>query len=370
LLDPFGTKENTSVEALFGPKISIFEGFSWQLAFGAGLVRGRGTPQFRFVSGFAYAPRAQDSDGDGIIERVDACPLEKEDRDDFRDADGCPDNDNDGDGIDDLADRCPSVPEDSNGIESADGCPDSDQDADGIVDIYDRCPYASEDHDSFQDDDGCPDTDNDADAILDVYDACPNVAETYNGQQDDDGCPDATPKVAALPCSPKCSFTVQNILRFIEREARLSTIHRRFLDELAEKLLQNEYVSEVKVTGYAWDEGAPVEAKRLARQRAQYAVDYLMSRGVPKVLLTTHDIFHDASLKARTAESTAIRPAERELTPEQRRYRAANPEDAAEMRRVTFKVVMNASCGTGRTGPACGRTEPDPELPTPPLEVR
>jgi CSLREA domain-containing protein/uncharacterized repeat protein (TIGR01451 family) len=368
LLDPFGTKENTSMEFLAGPKVTIFEGFSWQVAFGAGLVRGRGTPQYRFVSGFAYAPRIQDSDGDGIIERADACPLDKEDLDDFRDADGCPDNDNDGDGIDDIADRCPSVPEDSNGIESADGCPDSDQDGDGIVDVYDRCPYASEDHDGFQDDDGCPERDNDSDSILDVYDACPNVAETYNGLQDDDGCPDATPKVAALPCSPKCSFSVQKILRFDEREPRLSTVHRRFLDELAEKLLQNQYVSEVKVTGYAWDEGSRAESKKLARQRAEYTVEYLVGRGVPRVLLTAHDIFHDASLKPRGEKTKSLRPAERELTPEQRRYRASNPEDAAEMRRVTFKVVMNARCGTGRTGPACGRTEPDPELPTPPLD--
>ncbi|MEC8022619.1 MAG: OmpA family protein, partial [Myxococcota bacterium] len=367
LTDPFGTKENTSIEFLAGPKIGLYEGVTWQLAVGAGLVRGRGTPQYRFVSGFVYAPRIQDSDMDGIVERLDMCPLDKEDKDDFRDADGCPDDDNDGDGIKDLADRCPATPEDSNGIESEDGCPDADQDADGIVDVYDRCPYAKEDHDRFQDEDGCPERDNDADSILDVYDACPNVAETYNGREDDDGCPDATPKVASLPCSPKCSFSVQNVLRFTERKDRLTTVHRRFLDELAERLIQNELISEVRVTGYAWEEGPRGESKRIARRRAEETVQYLQSKGVPGVLLTTHDVFHDGSWKKREKDRSSVRPAEKELTPEQRRYRASNRENTAEMRRVTFKVIMNARCGTGRTGPACGRTEPDPQLSTPPV---
>ncbi len=62
---------------------------------------------------------AADSDGDGILDTVDACPNDPEDFDGFEDGDGCPDPDNDGDGILDGADACPLLP----GPASNDGCP-------------------------------------------------------------------------------------------------------------------------------------------------------------------------------------------------------------------------------------------------------
>ncbi|HEX4416620.1 MAG TPA: OmpA family protein [Kofleriaceae bacterium] len=65
-----------------------------------------------------------DTDGDGIIDRLDQCPNEPEDKDGFQDADGCPDLDNDNDDIPDPRDACPLVPETRNGFEDDDGCPD------------------------------------------------------------------------------------------------------------------------------------------------------------------------------------------------------------------------------------------------------
>src|SRR5687767_735998 len=44
-------------------------------------------------------PSGPDEDDDGMADRDDACPNEPEDRDDFEDADGCPDPDNDRDGV-------------------------------------------------------------------------------------------------------------------------------------------------------------------------------------------------------------------------------------------------------------------------------
>ena len=70
-------------------------------------------------------PPVADSDGDGIPDPKDACPLEPEDRDNFEDQDGCPDPDNDLDSIPDLKDRCPNEPETYNGVEDDDGCPDA-----------------------------------------------------------------------------------------------------------------------------------------------------------------------------------------------------------------------------------------------------
>lgn len=68
--------------------------------------------------------RLIDSDGDGIPDAQDACPLMAEDWDGFQDYDGCPDLDNDQDGIPDIRDACPNDPETFNGYYDFDGCPD------------------------------------------------------------------------------------------------------------------------------------------------------------------------------------------------------------------------------------------------------
>ncbi|NMC69480.1 MAG: hypothetical protein GYA57_05340 [Myxococcales bacterium] len=61
-----------------------------------------------------------DEDFDGIADPGDQCPAEPEDRDGFRDEDGCPDPDNDGDGVSDVDDMCPQDPEDMDGQQDLD----------------------------------------------------------------------------------------------------------------------------------------------------------------------------------------------------------------------------------------------------------
>src|SRR5678816_4388713 len=60
-----------------------------------------------------------DRDHDGILDNVDKCPDEPEDKDGFEDQDGCPDPDNDKDGVPDEKDKCPNDP----GPPDNDGCP-------------------------------------------------------------------------------------------------------------------------------------------------------------------------------------------------------------------------------------------------------
>ena len=103
---------------------------------------------------------------------------------------GVPLTDQDGDGLIDIVDRCPTQPEDRDGHEDHDGCPEDDIDKDGIGDAQDRCPRQAEDRDQFEDHDGCPDPDNDGDLIPDTIDRCPLKAETINQIDDHDGCPD------------------------------------------------------------------------------------------------------------------------------------------------------------------------------------
>jgi len=163
-----------------------------------------------------------DYDLDGIPNRVDKCPTEAEDIDNFQDSDGCPDKDNDGDGILDFRDACPNQAEDKDNFEDTDGCPDLDNDQDSVPDVSDKCPLQKEDWDGFQDADGCPDPDNDNDGVPDSkdlcpmepgssavgtarpgckeqgdsdgipleLDACPDQSEDFDGFEDLDGCPD------------------------------------------------------------------------------------------------------------------------------------------------------------------------------------
>ena len=156
-------------------------------------------PRLRFDLAIKYAPTGRDADGDGVADRDDRCPSDREDRDGFQDDDGCPDPDNDGDRIPDSRDRCRDAAETVDGHRDDDGCPDLDDDGDGVPDDKDRCRNAIEDKDGFQDDDGCPDPDNDKDGLLDESDRCPNGPEDKDGFKDEDGCPDPDNDLDQVP---------------------------------------------------------------------------------------------------------------------------------------------------------------------------
>jgi OOP family OmpA-OmpF porin len=144
----------------------------------------RGGLAIRFVTG------GRDGDSDGVLDRADRCPTEREDRDGFQDDDGCPEPDNDGDGILDASDRCRDAAETVDGFQDDDGCPDNDDDGDGIPDESDACRNAAEDPDGYKDDDGCPEEDDDGDGVPDASDACRAAKEDVDGFLDTDGCPD------------------------------------------------------------------------------------------------------------------------------------------------------------------------------------
>jgi outer membrane protein OmpA-like peptidoglycan-associated protein len=81
----------------------------------------------------------RDTDGDGVIDGLDACPAQPEDMDGFADLDGCPEDDNDEDGLVDAEDRCPTEPETVNSYLDEDGCPDD------LRELYcDDCNFARE----------------------------------------------------------------------------------------------------------------------------------------------------------------------------------------------------------------------------------
>ena len=119
ILDPLWAAAELSGEHMFGSKgasgATPFEGLVSlrgnptgdliaSLGFGAGITRGIGAPDYRIVAGVGWVPGQQsatdayvggpsagDRDGDGILDSVDLCPDQPEDRNGKFDTDGCPD---------------------------------------------------------------------------------------------------------------------------------------------------------------------------------------------------------------------------------------------------------------------------------------
>jgi outer membrane protein OmpA-like peptidoglycan-associated protein len=229
----------------------------------------------------AMPPRDLDSDGDGLIDKVDQCPTEPEDKDGFEDEDGCPDPDNDQDGILDDVDRCRDVPEDPDGFEDDDGCPEEDNDRDGIKDPDDECPLEPEDKDGFEDADGCPDPDNDQDGIADVEDLCPNEPETQNGYADHDGCPDEE-QVRVVGDK----IVLDDRVHFRTNNATIRPLSHPLLERLAKLLTEHPEYIHVHIEGHADQRGDEKFNLRLSTARAESVKNFLVERGVAESRLS------------------------------------------------------------------------------------
>ncbi|MBT8493285.1 MAG: OmpA family protein [Deltaproteobacteria bacterium] len=316
---PLAGENYQPLEALAGAKLYLADSSFLSFGAGAGLVPDQGgNPDVRAFLGIVFEPRSKDSDGDGIPDSDDACPLVPEDFDDFEDSDGCPEPDNDKDGILDRDDACPNVPEDKDGFEDEDGCPDdnaNDRDGDKIIDSEDGCPDDPEDYDDFEDEDGCPDLDNDNDKIVDTDDLCPNdpedydrfedsdgcpekdndndrivdiddqcpmkdgekredTAEVYNGVKDDDGCPDGRIRMGE---------TVLVLLDKIYFEYDSDVIRKvsyPILAEIAKTLQLNPDITLVEVQGHTDERGSEAYNLDLSQRRAESVVGHLVGKGV------------------------------------------------------------------------------------------
>ena len=139
----------------------------------------------RFEADEDVAP-ALDSDGDGVVDAVDACAATPGDL--FVDDSGCAasQRDIDADGVPDDVDQCADTLADS--VVDGDGCAATQRDGDGdsVVDSDDSCPVTPTGE--TVDDQGCSagQRDSDGDGVADDVDQC---ADTSAGSVvDGDGC--------------------------------------------------------------------------------------------------------------------------------------------------------------------------------------
>ncbi len=251
----------------------------WHTAAGTsfGATQGYGAPDVHVFAGAVYAHLLTDRDGDGILDRDDACPDEPEDFDGYQDADGCPEVDADRDGIPDETDACPLEPEDADAFEDDDGCPDPDNDRDGIPDTLDACPLEPEDLDGFDDEDGCREEDTDRDGIPDHLDACPDEREVINGFEDDDGCPDEG-EIQVEVTSEKVK--IDSKIAFGFDTAEIAPSSYSLLDQIALTIKANPQLARIRVEGHTDERGPADYNQRLSQARAEAVLAYLVRKGV------------------------------------------------------------------------------------------
>jgi outer membrane protein OmpA-like peptidoglycan-associated protein len=228
-----------------------------------------GAPDLRILGGVAWSqPGVRpvvDRDGDGILDAVDKCVGEAEDKDGTEDTDGCPDFDNDRDGLPDTADTCPNEAEDPDGFDDTDGCFDRDNDGDTVLDMDDDCPLVKGAIRAM----GCPDRDEDA--VADAKDRCPDV----RGDRYNDGCPEGTvaPAPALLDPEP-IPFETGTATLLVTAEAPLQRV--------IAALKANPGAGRVEVAGHTDGQGTDEANLALSQARAQAVVEWLVAHGVDR----------------------------------------------------------------------------------------
>lgn len=237
--------------------------------------------------------------------------------------------DSDGDGLLDGVDRCPTDPEDKDEFEDSDGCPDPDNDGDRIADGDDGCPLDAEDMDAFEDDNGCPDPDNDADGIADASDGCPLEPETVNGFEDDNGCPDVLP--VALK---QFSGTIEGIT-FKDGSAEIERSSRPALEKAIAVLIQYPD-TRIEIQGHTDDKpllrgSAFADNTALSQARAEAVKEYFVEAGIAADRLTAKG-YGDTQPVVDPTTSPDGKPLKRR---EKKAARAKN-------RRVEFHIITDA----------------------------
>lgn len=306
----------TSLELLGGVKLRVVGGLTFGVAGGPGLADGAGTPSGRLLALAGWVPitprdrSAEDDDGDGVANGVDACPAEKGEYDEDPKKNGCAPPDRDGDRVPDPSDACPSLVGRPSADPTLSGCP-SDYDRDGVPDSEDACPNQKGVSSPDPARNGCPgEVDTDADGIADRVDACPKAKGSRNGDPGKNGCPtqdgdgdgiadaeDACPNERGLPnadkahhgCPKEVRVTTGEIviLRQVTFKLAQSSLDQTvdpvsddLLTEVRDVIVQHPEIERIEVQGHADDQGTAEFNRTLSQARAEAVKAWLVKRGI------------------------------------------------------------------------------------------
>lgn len=303
-------------EVLMGVRYPVWLLELFALA-GPGFGQLPGTPAVRAMLGANLAPKSDpcapdakhtpaecpdlDDDHDGLRNRIDRCPLEPEDADDFEDADGCVDPDDDADGVLDTEDACRLVV----GVKENRGCPPRiiDTDKDGLEDKVDSCPtepgpkerhgcpVRDADGDKVEDADdrcinepgpveraGCPIKDRDGDTVEDTLDNCPDL----KGEVDNSGCPKAKKQLVQIT---REKLVIKDRIYFATGKAVILPKSFGLLDQIADVLNTHPEIGNISIEGHTDSMGKREANTKLSEARAASVRTYLMRRSVDSTRL-------------------------------------------------------------------------------------
>ena len=215
-------------------------------------------------------PNVPDTDGDGVLDDKDACPVEQ-----GKLPNGCPVGDKDHDGVTDDKDACPDEPG-----KNQCGCPPIDTDGDKVIDELDKCPKEAGPIE------GCPDPDADHDGVPVPEDKCPDKPETKNGYEDSDGCPDEIPEVVK-----KFTGVIQGI-EFDRGKETIRPVSTPILDA-ALKVLTDYPKLRVQISGHTDSDGTREKNVDLSKRRAESVKTYFVSRGIDEARIETRGVGPD-----------------------------------------------------------------------------
>jgi outer membrane protein OmpA-like peptidoglycan-associated protein len=276
-----------------------------------------------------YVSRADtDTDGDGIIDKVDACVTIPGVASPDPKKHGCP-SDRDKDGILDRDDACVEVPGVAHSDPKKNGCP-SDRDNDGILDGDDACPDIlgvksaiaalngcpvdedksslvplDRDRDTVLDDaDKCPDQpgltqapasvgaaqrakweeqflgcpeDIDNDKIANLPDACPRHPGAANKDPQKHGCPMVVPDGCQIKLLERVFFKTQS--EVLESAGAKGKTTQAVLQAMLELLRTSPQLTHIEVQGHA-SQDAYAKNQELSEKRAMSVVTWLTERGI------------------------------------------------------------------------------------------
>ena len=216
----------------------------------------------------------KDTDGDGIIDRMDDCPETPLGV--VVDARGCP-IDSDGDGIFDGPDLCPGTI--AGAVVDSVGCP-IDSDADGVFDGIDECDNTPVG--AHVDERGCP-IDTDGDGVWDGLDECMGTPSAV--RVDEKGCPVVDSEEEATLYE---QGTLVVALEFDSGKAELKPGSHARLRVISEAMRKWPDL-QIEIGGHTDNRGSEQNNQRLSLERAE---------AVQRHLVDTFTWISDARLSA------------------------------------------------------------------------
>lgn len=286
-------RATTPVELLFGGHYRISD-VQLGAGVGPGLSRGVGAPDVRVLASLVWAPQPDepppppppvenpDTDADGILNAVDACPTEPGVASPDSAKNGCPVLDRDKDGVPDGEDICPNDPGPKTDDPKTNGCPPPpDTDKDGIIDEQDACPQEAGVATNDPKTNGCPPPkDSDGDGVMDPEDACPAAPGPKTADPKTNGCP-----VARLEQN---EIRILEPVKFGNNSDKLLPESEPVLGSVMEVLKAHAEITKLEVRGHTDSRGGAAANLSLSKRRAASVMRWLIAHGVDASRLTSN----------------------------------------------------------------------------------